>query len=60
MGVREWLLRNLLSWADPTTDTKWIAWSAILLRLNWIAAEAFFALVTYWYKPAIPDQLSHG
>ena len=43
LGVREYLLRMLLSSFGPAP---YIAASAILLRLDWIVAEAFFAA---WY-----------
>jgi uncharacterized membrane protein YbhN (UPF0104 family) len=48
LGVREYLLRILLSSFGPG---KYIAASAILLRLDWIVAEACFAAATYWYNP---------
>ena len=49
LGVREYLLRILLSSFGPG---KYIAASAILLRLDWIIAEACFAAATYWCQPA--------
>jgi glycosyltransferase 2 family protein len=49
LGVREYLLRMLLSSIGPA---KYIAVSVLLLRLVWIVAEACFAAVTYWHKPA--------
>ena len=49
LGVREILLKILLSSAGPA---KYIAAAVILLRLDWIIAEALFALSTYWIKPA--------
>ena len=48
LGVREYLLRILLGSFGPG---KYIAASAILLRLDWIVAEACFAAATYWYNP---------
>ena len=47
-GVREYLLRMLLGFAGPAP---YISAAAILLRLDWIATEALFALCTYWIKP---------
>ncbi len=47
-GVREDLLRLLLGNAGPV---KYTALAVILLRIDWIAAEAIFALCTYWIKP---------
>ena len=47
--VREVLLTSLLSSLGPA---EYILPAAILLRLTWIAAEALFALCTYWLKPA--------
>lgn len=44
IGVREYALRNLLSFAGPVT---YIAAAAILLRLTCIIAEAALALVLY-------------
>jgi uncharacterized membrane protein YbhN (UPF0104 family) len=49
LGVREYLLRMLLS---PFGPAKYIAVAVLLLRLDWIVAEACFAALTYWYKPA--------
>jgi uncharacterized membrane protein YbhN (UPF0104 family) len=49
LGVREVLLRMLLS---SIGEVEYIFWAAILLRLDWIAAEIVFALCTYWLKPA--------
>ena len=48
-GVRELLLNKLLSFAGPVP---YIAAAAILLRLDWIVAEALFAFAAYWIKPA--------
>ncbi|MSQ96262.1 MAG: hypothetical protein EXR98_17155 [Gemmataceae bacterium] len=48
LGVREGLLRMLLGTAGPD---RYIAVAVILLRLDWIVAEAVFALGTYWFKP---------
>jgi uncharacterized membrane protein YbhN (UPF0104 family) len=48
LGVREYLLRMLLSSLGPG---RYIAAAALLLRLDWIAAEALFAACTYWLKP---------
>jgi uncharacterized membrane protein YbhN (UPF0104 family) len=48
LGVREYLLRMLLSSLGPG---KYIAAAALLLRLDWIVAEALFAGCTYWLKP---------
>lgn len=53
LGVREYLLKILLSAAGPPG---YIAAAAILLRLDWIAAEALFALCTYWLKPKPRDE----
>jgi uncharacterized membrane protein YbhN (UPF0104 family) len=47
-GVRELLLAKLLGFVGPAA---YISAAAILLRLDWIAAEALFALCTYWLKP---------
>jgi len=49
LGVREVLLGRLLK---SLGEVEYIAWAAILLRLDWIAAEALFALCTFWVKPA--------
>ena len=51
LGVREYLLRILLGFVAPG---KYIAAAAILLRLDWIVAEAIVALCTYWLKPVPP------
>jgi hypothetical protein len=51
-GVREYCLSKLLSFAGPVA---YIAAAAILLRLDWIVAEALFALCTYWVKPVVPE-----
>ncbi len=48
LGVREYLLKILLSAAGPPG---YIATAALLLRLDWIIAEAVFALITYFLKP---------
>ena len=48
LGVREVLLANLLS---SIGSGEYIA-PALVLRLDWIAAEELFALGTYWLKPA--------
>jgi hypothetical protein len=48
LGVREYLLRILLGFVGPAP---YISAAAILLRLDWIAMEALFALCTYWLKP---------
>ncbi len=47
-GVREGLLQVLLGNAGPD---RYIALAVILLRLDWIVAEAVFALGAYWFKP---------
>lgn len=49
LGVREGLLLILLHSAGPDPL---VAAAVILLRLDWIAAEALFALGTYWVRPA--------
>jgi hypothetical protein len=48
IGVREELLKNLLSALGPV---EYIAAGVLLLRLNWIVAEALFAACTYWIEP---------
>jgi hypothetical protein len=48
-GVRELFLAKLLGFVGPAP---YISAAAILLRLDWIATEALFALCTYWLKPA--------
>ena len=48
LGVRELLLTKLLSSLGPKG---YIAAAALLLRLDWIVAEALFAVCTYWLKP---------
>ena len=48
LGVREYLLTKLLSSLGPTG---YIAAATLLLRLDWIVAEALFAACTYWLKP---------
>jgi uncharacterized membrane protein YbhN (UPF0104 family) len=48
-GVREYFLSRLLGFVGPAP---YIAAAAILLRLDWIATEALFALCTYWLRPA--------
>jgi uncharacterized membrane protein YbhN (UPF0104 family) len=55
LGVRELLLSRLLSSIGPVP---YITASALMLRLDWIVAEALFAACTYWRKPvgqAVPD-----
>ncbi len=49
-GVREGLLLTLLGESDPPDPH--VAVGVILLRLDWIIAEALFTLCTYWIKPA--------
>ncbi|MBI3824088.1 MAG: flippase-like domain-containing protein [Planctomycetes bacterium] len=49
LGVREYMLTILLGSFGPGP---YITASAILLRLDWIAAEALVAAATYWRKPA--------
>jgi glycosyltransferase 2 family protein len=57
LGVREVLLTILLSSAG---EEPYIAAAAILLRLDWIAAEALFTLCTYWIDPSEPRPLATG
>ncbi|HZZ77042.1 MAG TPA: lysylphosphatidylglycerol synthase domain-containing protein [Gemmataceae bacterium] len=52
LGVREWLLVNLLNFAGPGP---YLTAAAILLRLDWIVMEAIFTLCVYWIRPAEPD-----
>lgn len=52
IGVREFLLRNMLSFAGPVP---YIAAAVILFRLLCILTEAIFGLVIFWIKPA-PEQ----
>ena len=51
LGVREVLLWKLLS---SETPDGYIALAALLLRLDWIVAEALFAAGAYWIKPVSP------
>ena len=51
-GVREGLLKMLLR---PAGANPYIAMAVLLLRLVWIAAEALFAVCTFWFKPSEPE-----
>jgi uncharacterized membrane protein YbhN (UPF0104 family) len=55
LGVREWLLPTLLSFAGPGP---YLTAAAILLRLDWIVMEAILTLCIYWLRPAEPESHS--
>lgn len=57
LGVREYLLRMLLGSFGPG---QYIAVAVLLLRLDWIVAEALFAVATWWRKPAEPTAQAPG
>ena len=53
LGVREYLLKVLLSFAGPEGL---IAFAAIVLRLLWILSEALLALILYFVRPKPPPE----